>query len=91
MFFAWGVFLYSTIEREYIMDSVYDYSPTLDVIENRKLECIRHGWKHGDEKLHSHAVFTLGIDNAINTGEWPCKVMVFGNHCMFFVNGYSIC
>lgn len=34
------------------------------------------GWDAADENLHSHALFTLGMDVALALDMWPCDIKI---------------
>ena len=46
-------------------------------IRNRVQDMIdNHGWHPSDCHIKEHALWTLGVDFAIQKGLWPCSVTV---------------
>lgn len=50
---------------------------TEDAVRRMAYELIsEEGWDAADENLHGHALFTLGMDVALNLDMWPCDIKV---------------
>lgn len=54
---------------------------TEEAVSRRAYELISEdGWDAAEENLHSHALFTLGMDVALDLDMWPCDIKVYADN-----------